>query len=88
MRIKLGMLGTDRSIDVTDLVTFRSDKLNDLLEDDLTVHIERVGRRVGEVITDVAHVGSAQQRIADSMDKHIGIAVAQEPHRVQNLNTA
>jgi hypothetical protein len=30
------------------------------------------------VVTDVAHVGSPEQGIADGVDKHVGIAVAQQ----------
>jgi hypothetical protein len=30
------------------------------------------------MVTDVAHVGSAQQGVANGMDEHIGIAVAQQ----------
>lgn len=38
------------------------------------------------MITDVTHIGCAEQRIANDMDKHIGIAVSQQPKWVFYLD--
>jgi hypothetical protein len=42
------------------------------------VYVLKLCTGVWKVVADVAHVGSAKQGITDSMDKHVGIAVAKE----------
>ena len=37
---------------------------------------------VGEVVTDVAHVGCPKQGIADGMNQHIGIAMPEQSQRM------
>lgn len=41
-----------------------------------------------EMIANVAHIGSAEQRVADGMYKHVGIAVAKQSHTVFYLYTS
>ena len=33
---------------------------------------------VGEVITDIAHIGRAEQGVTDGVNQHVGIAVSQQ----------
>ena len=40
------------------------------------------------MITNVAQVGSTEQGVAQGVNRHIGIAVTQQPQLVVNLHTA
>ena len=40
------------------------------------------------MVADVAEIGGAEQRIADGVNEHIGIAVAEESECVLNVHTA
>ena len=40
------------------------------------------------MVTDVAHVGGAQNGIADGMDEHIGVAVSQQAEGVGHTDAA
>ena len=46
------------------------------------------GCRIGEVIANVAHVGSSEECVADGMYQHVGIAVAKESQRMFYLDAA
>ena len=41
-----------------------------------------------EVIADVAHVSRTEERVADGMDEHVGIAVSEQSLRMLNPDTA
>ena len=41
---------------------------------------------LGEVVADVAHVGCAQKGVADGMQQHVGIAMAQQSLTMLNLD--
>lgn len=76
VRIDLGLLRTNSSIDVPHAVAFSGDELDGFLQQYFTVYIKRFNRGVGKVITNVAHVGRSKQGVADSVDEHVGIAMA------------
>ena len=78
VRIHLGTLGTDGGIDVNELVALGGYELDGLPEDDLTVHAFRFVGGIGPVVAYVAHVGGAEDGVADGVNQHVGIAVAQE----------
>lgn len=86
--IELGMLGTHRGIEIAKDVTFGGNQFDGLAEQNFAVDIQRLVGCIGEMITDVAHVGSTEKGVANSMNQHIGIAVAQQTHRMLYLNTA
>ena len=84
VRIELGMLGADGSVDVSHHITFRGYEGDCLAQQYLAVYVERVGRRVGEVETNVAHVCRTQQGVADGVYEHVGIAVSEQSEGVIN----
>ena len=47
-------------------------------QQNLAVNILALACRLGEMITDIAHIGSAQQRIANGMNQDIGIRMPQQ----------
>ena len=88
MRIDFGPFGADGSVYVSEAIAFCGDEFDGFAQQYLAIHVQRVGRRVGEVVANVAHVGSAEQRIADGMNQHIGVAVAEQTQCVVYLYAA
>ena len=88
VRVEFRMLSTDGGVDVSDLVTFCGNEVDDAFEDDLAVHVECLLGVVGEVVTNIAHVGGAEECVADSVDEDVGIAVTEQSHGVRNLYTS
>ena len=88
MGIHLRSLGTDGGIDVHKAVAFGGDEVDGLAQDNFTVHAVGLCRSVGEVVADIPHVRSAKQGVTDSMQQHVGIAMAEEPLTVFQLNAA
>ena len=86
--LEFGALGADRGVDVPDLISFGGDELDGFLEENLAVDVMEFRVVVREVVADVAHVGGAQQSVADGMDKYIGVAVPEQALVVRNLHTA
>jgi hypothetical protein len=52
---------------------------NDLLQQHLAVRTFPLGVGIREMPSDIAQRGRAKERIADGVDKHIGIAVTERP---------
>ena len=88
MGIEFGSLGTDGGVDIDHVITFLGYQGNGVAENNFTVHVERGIGGVGEMITDVAHVGSPEYGVADGVYKHVGIAVTQQAQRVRYLDAA
>ena len=88
VRVEFGLLGADSGIDVPHPVAFRGNERDHLLQDDFAIHVECVIGVVGEMITDVAHIGGTEKGIADGMDEHIGIAMTQQSQSMLYLNAS
>ena len=88
MRIDFGPLGADGGVDIAHTVAAGSDKVDGLSKQYLAVYVECLCRAVREMIADIAHIGCTQQGVADGMDEHVGIAMAQKSHGVRNTDTA
>ena len=86
--IEFGAFGSDGDVGIAELVALVADELHGVGQENLTVDALEVGRRVGEVVSDVAHVGCSQQSIAQGMYQDIGIAVTQQAEGVFQLNAA
>ena len=71
------MLSTYRGVDVAKDIALVSQQFHCLFQDNLTVHVQRLVAGVRKVIADVAQVGSTEQRVADGVDEHVGVAVSQ-----------
>ncbi len=82
------MLGTYRGVDVAKDIALVSQQLHRLFQNDLTIHVQRRVAGVGEVIADVAQVGSTEQRVADGVDEHVGVAVSQQSFAMFDLDAA
>ena len=52
------------------------------------VDIFEIRAGIGEMLADVAQSGCAQKGIADGVQQHVGIAVAFQPHRVRDFDSA
>ena len=76
--LQLGTFSTDGGIYVAHAVALGGNDFHGAAQEYLAVYVFELRSGVGEVITDIAHVGGAKQGIADGMDKHIGIAMAQK----------
>ena len=82
--VELGALCAHRGVYVADAVALGGDEVDGLAQQNLTVYVERLGSRVGEVVTYVAHVGGAEQGVADGVDEsflHRTNLDTQKPHR-------
>ncbi len=88
MRVYLWAFGTDGSINVTHPIALRGNDVNCLSQQYLAVNVKCIRRSVGEMKTDVPHIGGAEQRIADGVDKHVGIAVPKKSEGMRNLYSA
>ena len=75
MRVELGTLGTDGAVDIADTVAFLRDERDSLAQQNLAIDVLELSPRIGKMETDIAHIGSAEEGIADGMNEHIGIAV-------------
>jgi hypothetical protein len=78
MGIEFGTLGTHRDINIVHAITLRGDKRNGLGKKYLAVDTLILPRCVRKMITDVAHIGSTEKGITDSMYQHIGIGMTQK----------
>ena len=78
MGVQLRALGTDGGVEVDEAVALLGYQADGLAEDDLAVDTIGLGSGVGEVVADVAHVGGPEQGVADGMQQHVGITVAQQ----------
>ena len=88
MGIHLRALGTDGGVDIHQPVALRGNEGDGVAENDLAVHAVGFGRGIWEMVANVAHVGGAEKGVADSMQQHIGIAVAKEAFTMFQLNAA
>ena len=88
MRIHLWTLGADGGIDIAQAVALGGYQADGVAEDDFAVHAVGLGCRVGEVIANVAHVGGTEQRVADGVQQHVGVAVTQQTEGVVDSNAA
>lgn len=88
MRIEFGLFGAYGGVDIDHMITFFGNDTDGVAQDDFTVHVERGIRGVGEMITDVAHVGSAENGVADGVYEHICVAVPQQAQRMGYLDAA
>ena len=88
MRVELGALCTHRGVYVADAIALGGDEVDGLAQQYLTIDVERLGSRVGEVVAYVAHVGGAEQGVADGVDEHVGVAVSEQAEFVVEADTA
>lgn len=70
------------------MVALLREEGNRVTEDDLRVHIFCSLRRIGEVIADIAHIGSTKHRVTDGVYQHVCIAMAVETTVVGYLDTS
>ena len=77
MCFQLRTFSTNGGIDVAYRIAFSCNQFDCLAQQNLTVYVVEVVTVVGEVVTNVAHIGRTQQGIADGMNENIGIAVSE-----------
>jgi hypothetical protein len=78
MCLQFWTFGTDGGVYVAHAVSLGGNDFYGTAQENLAVYVLELSPSVGEMVADVAHVGSTKQSIADGMDKHIGIAMAQK----------
>ena len=88
MGIHLRTFGTDGRIDIHQPVTFSGNQFDSLFQNHLTIHPISEGCGIRKVIANIAHVGGSEQGVADGMQQHVGIAVAQQSFTMFDLDTA
>ena len=87
VRIQLRVLSTHRSVDVPHAISFSCYQLNGTGQQDAAIDIFVIIACVGKVEADVAHAGSSEQRVADSVYQNIRIAVPQQSLLEGNIYT-
>lgn len=85
---ELGGLCDDGEVDVFHLEALLADQLEHSAEQYPGVGALISGVSVGEVIAYVAEGSSAKEGVAQGVESHVGIAMAQEAFRVGNLDPA
>lgn len=88
MSFELGTFGTDGGIDIPYPIPLFCYQANGLAQEDLTVDVQKFLTVVREMITDVTHIGSSQQGIADGMDQYICVAMPQQAQFMFQLDAA
>ena len=88
MGIDFGSFGAEGCVDVANVVALFGQQVDDTLEDDFAIHVERFVARVGKMIADVAQIGCAKEGVADGMHEHIGVAMTLQPHAMWNFDAA
>ena len=86
--IDFGALGTNRAIDVAYAVAVRFEQIDRAAEEHFAVSAFIFGGGVGKVIADVAEIGCTEEGVADGVNEHIGVAVAEESEGVVDVYTA
>ena len=69
-------------------LTFGSNQIHCLFQQYLRIHIQRLSSCIREMITNVAHIGSSQQSIANGMYQYIGITVTQQSQLIVYLDSS
>ena len=64
---------TDSGINISHTIAFSSDKFDCTRKKYLAINILEFSCRIRKMITNISHMRSSQQCIADSMNEHIGI---------------
>ena len=88
MRVEFRLLRGDCRVDIAQFITGFAQQLHGTTKQDFTVDVFVFARMVGEVITDIAHIGRAEQGVADGMDQHVGITVPQQSRAVLDTYAA
>ena len=88
MRIELRAFSRHRDVGIAQAIALCRDQRHGLPKQNLRIDVLVFARRIGEMIPDVAHIRRAQQRIAQRMDQHVGIRMAQQAQRMLNLDTS
>lgn len=86
--IDLRTLSADGAVDIAHTITTRSDEICGATKQDFAVDALELCSRIGEVITDVAHIGGAEHGVTDGMNEDVGIAMAEESVGVVYLDAA
>ncbi len=87
--IEFGMFSADGAVDVADAVAFGGNDVEGLAQKNLGVDVLKLVALLGwKMITDVAHVGGSKNGVANGMDEHIGIGMAEQTEGVVNLDAA
>ena len=83
-----GLLGHDDAIDIAYAVAVVVEQLVAVAEQQFAVYalVARVGVR--EVLADVAKGGGTKEGVADGVEQHVGVGVAEEPQGVGYLDSA
>lgn len=86
--IELWTLGANRGVHISETISLCGDEVNGLCKQYLTVHIKRFCCSIGEVIADVAHVGSTKQGVADGMYEYVSVAMTEQSQLIIELYAA
>ena len=87
MRVHLRAFAHHDAIDVYNLVTGLADFLAHLAQEFQAVRALERGVGIREVRADIAEARGPEQRIANCMQKHVGIAMAQQALLVRDIYT-
>ncbi len=88
IRKEFGSLRNDCDVDIPGSEAALGKKFDYAAKEHARVGSLIAGISVGKVIAYIAKGGSAQQRVAKSVEGHVGVAMAQQPERMLNLHSA
>ena len=88
VRRHLGLLGDDGDVDVADTVSAVAQQRDDVAQEHARVGTGVGGVGVGEEVADVAEGGGAEQGVAEGVEGHVGIAMAQQATVMGNVYSA
>jgi len=77
-----GFLGHDDGVDIAYAVALGVEQLAGAAEEEFAVDVFVLGVVVGEVLADVAQGGGAEEGVADGVEQHVGVGVAEEAEGV------
>jgi hypothetical protein len=80
-------LQANHGIEVDDAPSFFADELKSFFEQYFTVYILQIFIRIRKMNTDIAEAESAQQGVANGMQKYIGVTMANGAFAMRNFNT-
>ena len=88
VRIEFGLFATDCSIDIAHTEAVLAEQSYHLRQETLAVNTLVLWVVIREMVAYVAETCRTKQRIADGVDKHIGVTVPQEAEASLNLDAA
>ena len=88
VRGKLGALADDGRIDIERRKAVFTQQGNGFFQKQQGRNAFVLRVLVREMLADIAHGGSAQQRVGNSMEEHVGVAVAEQTFFIRDIHAA